>query len=295
MELLRGETGTIILMDAEDGGLIAAASSPTYDPSAPDRKEIDGSPAGFLNLAIRGRYAPGSTMKIVGAAAILAAGVDPGRQVTCHGSYTLPGWDRPFHCAVRTGHGPENLIDSIKHSCNVFFFEFGNELGPRPLLEMGRAFGFDEKTGIDLPNEKQGQLSSTTDPGRGENTNLWIGQGTMLATPMQVARAYAGLATGYLPTPHVVRATGLADEQARPLEHPRRAPPGPRRPSRPHHEGLWKVVNETGGTAYKASIPREWDVVGKTGTAENPQGKDDAWFAGFFPRSAPKYVFVIPH
>ncbi|MEO8377026.1 MAG: penicillin-binding transpeptidase domain-containing protein, partial [Candidatus Sumerlaeota bacterium] len=293
MELLSGEMGTIILMEADTGALVAMASSPTYDPRDPAKAETLGQPSGYMNLSMRGAYAPGSTMKIVGAAAMLRAGADPLRKVTCDGSFRLPGWDRAFHCAVRSGHGPVTLPVAIKESCNVYFFQVGNELGAEPLLEMAREFGFEQKTGIDLPGERVPKLSTSEHPGPGETTNLWIGQGSMLVTPLQVARAYAGIATGSLPTPHVVQAIGLSDDDNQEVDAPHKMLNVPSTDRQVIVEGLWRVVNEPGGTAYKAGIPREWEVAGKTGTAENPQGSNDAWFAGFFPRSNPSHVFVI--
>lgn len=293
MELLAGETGSIIVMDVNTGGLLILASRPTFDPNNPSTQEFDGHPAGYLNLALRGLYPPGSTIKIAGAAAIMAEGIDPKRQVMCRGSFTLPGWNRPFHCANRYGHGAVDLCNSIKESCNSYYFVIGNELGAQPLFQMARAFGFGEKTGIDLPGEAAGQLAAMENPPAGETTNLWIGQGTMLATPLQVARAYAGLATRSLPTPHVVRAVGWEESSARAMEHPARTLPLSQQHAEIIIEGLARAVNSQGGTAYKAGIPARWGVVGKTGTAETASGKDDAWFAGFFPRSQPRYSFVV--
>ncbi|MCC6545869.1 hypothetical protein IT570_01780 [Candidatus Sumerlaeota bacterium] len=293
MELLRGEKGTIILMEADSGGVLVMASSPTYDPLNPAREETLGMPSGYMNLATRGAYAPGSTMKIVGAAALLRAGADPQRRIACDGNFHLPGWSRAFHCAVRSGHGAVSLAAAIKESCNVYFYEAGNEIGSGPLLEMARDFGFEQLTGIDLPGERAPKLCAVENPGPGETTNLWIGQGSMLATPLQVARAYAGLATGSLPTPHVVSAVGYSDGKREEVSLPRKLLNVPASDREMIIGGLWRVVNEPGGTAYKAGIPREWDVVGKTGTAENPQGSNDAWFAGFYPRTNPTHVFVV--
>lgn len=293
MELLRGEKGTIILMEAQSGAVLAMASSPTYDPRNPAGEQTLGMPSGYMNLATRGGYAPGSTMKIVGAATMLRAGADPLRKIICDGDFHLPGWGRAFHCAVRSGHGSVTLADAIKESCNVYFYEAGSELGAEPLFAMAREFGFEEKTGIDLPGERAPKLCAVENPGPGETTNLWIGQGSMLATPIQVARAYAGIATGSLPTPHVVAAIGLSDDDRKEIVTPHRALNVSAVDRAVIVDGLWRVLNERGGTAFKAEIPRAWDVAGKTGTAENPQGSNDAWFAGFFPRANPTHVFVV--
>lgn len=289
MRLLSGQTGSIILLDVHSGELPVLASRPVFDPQDPGAETVEGAPAGFVNLAIRGLYPPGSTFKIAGAAAALAEGIPASETIHCSGRHQVGGWLRPFHCAVRTGHGPTDLVDSLKESCNVYYYEVGERIGWDPVVRAARAFGFGEPTGVDLPGERAGQLSATEDPAIGERTNLIIGQGSMLASPLQVARAFAGLATGRLPVPHVVtRIDGKA------VDHGQgRAVPIPAAHRELIIEGLSRVVAAPGGTARKAELDPRWEVCGKTGTAENGRGGIDAWFAGFFPRSAPRYAFVV--
>lgn len=294
-ELLRGRTGTVLLMEAETGALIVAASSPTFDATRPGASMLpDGREVGWLNLGVRGQYPPGSTFKIVGAAAALAAGISPDATYQCSGAYYLDGWSRPFHCAHRYGHGPVDLVHSLEGSCNVYYFKLAEELGPEPLRQMAAKFGFGAETGTDLAGEKAGSLPRLGQLQPGERTNFSIGQGKLLATPLQVARSYAAVANGgWLPTPHVVESVGLERETAKPQDHPRASLGVPRQHLAVIAEGLYDVVNRTHGTAYKAGFPRRWQVAGKTGTVERGAGMEDAWFAGFLPYGAPTHVFVV--
>ncbi len=287
MDLLKGHKGSIVLMDVATGEVHAMASRPTFDATNPGAMELDGEPAGFVNLAMRGLYPPGSTLKVVSAMAALKEGVSPAERIDCRGSFLVDGWSRPFWCAHREGHGPMGMADSLKASCNVYYYTMAKRLGPRPLFEAGREFGLGRATGIDLPGEAGGQLSTMPNPASGETTNLYIGQGSMLATPLQVARMYAGLANGgVLPVPRVViggSAPATGGERL-PMTEAQRAE---------INRGLYGAVNEQGGTAAKAGIPRAWGVCGKTGTAENATGGVDAWFAGFFPQENPRFAFAV--
>ncbi len=293
MRLLAGHVGSVVVVDVETGGVRVLASRPTFDPVRPGAAEVDGESAGWLNRAIQGVYPPGSTLKPFALLAALEAGVPADRVYTCHGPWQPVGWLRPMWCAHRAGHGPLAMRGALASSCNVYFYELSADLGPDPLLAMVRRFGFGEATGIGLPGERTGQLAASDHPGEGETANLYIGQGTMLATPLQVARAYAALAAGgRLREMQLVRGVGFED--------PGSLAPGDAaslRLSPAHlaviHEGLHAATNRPEGTAYKARFPREWAVCGKTGTAENGRGGLDAWFAGFWPRTNPRHAFVV--
>lgn len=294
MELLHGHEGSIILMDPHTGALLALASAPTFDPTQLARTDIDGQEVSFLNRAIRGQYPPGSPFKIIAAAAALKAGISPSHTHHCSGAFYIPGWDRPFHCGHRGGHGHVDLTRSIRGSCNIYYYETAARLGGNALREMAQAFGFGEQTGCDLPGEAQGSIPTLTELRPGELTNMSIGQGRMLATPLQVTRAFAALANGgNLPTPHIVRAIGLDPHTAEPISHPSRSVG--LRPDQIAHinEGLFQVPNHPGGTAYRAGFPSHWQVAGKTGSVERGAGRTDAWFACFFPYNAPRYVLIV--
>lgn len=294
MELLRGRTGTILMMDVESGGLLVMASRPTFDPNTPSALVVDGEDAGFLNLAVRGLYPPASTFKMVGAVVAIKEGYSPSREVNCAGRFQPAGWGRAYYCSHRWGHGLMNLSDSIKVSCNTYYYQLGYDFGFAPFADVARRLGFAELAGVDLPGEKAGQLASMEQPPPGETLNLVIGQGSMLATPLQVLRATAAVANGgRLVTPHVVDSIGYDRETAEVIgARAKSAGLGPSE-IRVITDGMWRAVNESGGTAHDAGFHRAWDVAGKTGTAERGGDKEDAWFAGFFPASRPRYAMIV--
>jgi penicillin-binding protein 2 len=283
------ETGSIILMEL-DGAVRVLASTPAYDPMNPGAQQWQGSPTGFFPRATSGQYPPGSTFKVVGASAALRSGMSATDEIHCDGSHTVQGWSRPFWCNVRTGHGGTNLSRSLKVSCNAYYYTLADRLGAGPLRAEAERFGFGRETGIEL-TEKNGFLPPAEEMGHGERTNFSIGQGKLLATPLQVARVYAGLANGgEMPRPRVVHRIGSETTPATQSTESMGITPD--------HlasiaDGLRRAVNESGGTVFKVGIPAEWRVAGKTGTAENAQGGVDAWFAGYFPYDAPRYAFVV--
>jgi len=293
LDALGDSTGCAILMDAHTGELLVLASTPVYDPLAPGSSEVDGRPASQLNRTLAGLYPPGSTFKVVTASAWLRAGHAAGERFDCSGSFSIGVWR--WGC---TGvHGGEDLLDALMHSCNVFFYEAGDRLGGPAIMAEAARFGFGSPTGADLPGEQAGSLPDRSAAGaRGETLNLSIGQGAMLSTPLQVARAYAALANGgSLVHPRAVQ--GVVPPQGGrpvPLEssNPPRLDVSPAR-REAIIEGLARVVSDPSGTASKASFPADWGVCGKTGTAEVGPERRDAWFAGFFPRSSPRHVIVV--
>lgn len=294
MELLEGQQGTIVVLDVRSGELAVIASRPTYDPRNVGLASVGGQEASFFNRAVRGGFPPGSTFKIVGAALALAEGFGHEHSIHCQGHFQPAGWNRTFWCNVRSGHGPADLTDSLKWSCNVYYYEMSQLVEPEKWLAMARAFGFGEPTGSDLPGESGGRLPHLAASQAGERVNFSIGQGGLTSTPLQVANAYAALANGgRLTIPHVVRHIGHTPPgDTAPRLRPGRLPLTASQIGRINN-GLHKVVNEPGGTAWRAGIPAEWGVVGKTGTAENARGGTDAWMAGFFPHDAPRYSFVV--
>lgn len=296
-DLLRDRKGAIIAMDARTGGLLALASAPSFDPERPWRGDAEGRDPSYLNRATRGTYPPGSTFKPVVALAMMAGGWNPHERIRCTGSVTAPGWGIVFRCNNHAGHGALDLGESIKHSCNVYFYEAAMRGGAGGFLAQARALGFGEPTGIDLPGERAGSVPAA-DPGArsGEALNLSIGQGALLVTPLQVARAYATLANGGTAVvPHVVAGWRHPDSgrtETAPVPDAPRVGLAPRDRAEVVN-AMHGVANEPGGTAYSAGFDPSWQVCGKTGTAENGRGGIDAWFAGFYPRSAPETVIIV--
>ena len=219
--------GAVIVLDADTGAVRAMVSSPAYDPNVfvsvgtgPQRVEIlndSGHP--LLNRAIQA-YPPGSTFKVVVAYAALTEGViTPETRVKCTGSFRL---GRRFRCWKDSGHGSLNLVEALAYSCDVFFYTVGVELGIERIERYARLFGFGEPTGIDLPGEARGIVPSPEWKKRnfrsssdkrwypGETVNTAIGQGYMLVTPLQLARAYAAVANGgKLMRPYLIKSVSF--------------------------------------------------------------------------------------
>jgi len=213
----------------------------------------------------------------------------------CTGGYKLGR--RTFNCWKKEGHGLQNIQNGLMNSCNVFFYNTGRLAGVDALESYAKLFGFGRLTGIDLPDEVKGLV-----PGRswkrsykkdnwyeGETLNYSIGQGYLMVTPVQVLGMTAVMANrGHIVKPHVVKKiddktvahpeskkTGLSDET---INEVRR--------------GLYEVINNENGTGKRA---RADNIIaaGKTGTAENPQGRTHAWFTGFAPYDKPKICLVV--
>jgi penicillin-binding protein 2 len=293
MELLGEKTGSIVVMDVHTGALLVLASTPTFNPEQPGTPVVEGQEPSFFHRAIQGLYPPGSTFKIVTATARLQnGGLFSSDQEVCTGSSQWPGWLRPFHCDNRAGHGSIGMEAALKGSCNVYFFESGKMLGGDILGDSARAFGYAVPTGIELQGEATGQLQKEKDfPEGAEIFNFSIGQGELLCTPLQVAKSFALLANGGKPVvPHVVDRVG--ENPFTPVTEQFDWPVLSAAQRERIVGGLWRATNELGGTAYKVGFRKEWGVVGKTGTAEKGGDRLDAWFAGYYPRTAPKYAFV---
>ena len=296
-DLLAGERGGFVALDVRTGAVKVLYSSPSFDPnpmtwglSSREWTALTGDPSRpMMNRVIAGVYPPASTFKPFVAIAGLAEGVmSVAEQVFCPGSFKLG--NRVFRCWRRWGHGRENLIEALRDSCDVYFYQMGLRIGVDRMLEWAGRFGFGVPTGVDLSGESGGNLA-----GRkwkqdrigeqwypGDTVNYSIGQGYLLTTPIQIARAYAALAAGgILPRPHLVRG-----ENPAPLDL--NISPAALDAVR---KGLEAVVSlkGTGASAGEFGVT----VAGKTGTAQNPHGPDHAWFAGYAPREEPRYVAVL--
>ncbi|HYM81170.1 MAG TPA: penicillin-binding protein 2 [Candidatus Limnocylindria bacterium] len=304
------DRGAAVALDPRDGAILGAVSRPAFDPNEFSRglslvrwRELSGGGANpLLNRAIQGVYPPGSTFKMVTMLAALRAGVarPETRLHSCGGSYYFGG--RSFGCWKRTGHGSLDFVAAIQHSCDVYFYQIGPRLGLPRLEAAARELGLGERTGIDLPGEAKGLIPSEAwyakrwGAGRmpkGLLLNLAIGQGELLATPLQLALMAAGVASGGQPVrPHVVlrvQGDGEAPAQEKPVQAGANADPSSWRAL---HEGLELVVAQGTGTASRVQGVR---VAGKTGTAQNPHGDDHALFVCYAPAEKPTIVlaFVI--
>jgi penicillin-binding protein 2 len=304
-EALGGRPGVVIAMDVHTGTIVALASHPAFDPNifaagikAPAWNHLLGDPLKpLVDRAIQGEYPPGSVFKVVTASAALELGlVTPNTWFNSPGFYMLGTW--VFHEWKALGH--VNFIDAIAQSCDACFYDLGRRLGPDHLAEFAHMYGLGEATGIDLPQESVGVVPDPVWKERalkqvwfpGDTLNTAIGQGYVLATPLQVARMVAAVANGgVLVTPHVV--TEVRSLGGRVLLHVDPPGGGSVRLSPQTwavlRTGLAAVVSR--GTASSIQIPG-LSIAGKTGTAENIHGKPFAWFAGFAPADAPSLVVV---
>jgi penicillin-binding protein 2 len=311
-----GRRGAVVALDPNSGEVLALVSSPNYDPnhfvggiSSPQWRELTTDPdKPLLNRAIQAQLAPGSTFKPMMAMAALESGViNEDFRVFCNGGATHYG--HYYRCWQRGGHGWVGLREAIVHSCDVFFYAVGDKLGIDRIAEYATEFGLGRPTGIDLPNEEEGTVPSSSWKIRlfrerwyaGETISVSIGQGALTVTPLQLAYAIGGLAMGGVwQQPRLI-----SDEELHRLR-PNAKKPEPRRVALSPAAveavvgGMWGVVNAPGGTGARAHLPG-YDVCGKTGTAQRVSNrfaatqtdevyKDDAWFVAFAPCQAPEIV-----
>jgi penicillin-binding protein 2 len=316
--------GGAVVVDPNNGNILAMASVPSFDPNkfipsikAKDWKALQKDEADpLVNRAISA-LPPGSTFKLITSLAGLRRNLANARY-SCGGGVSYG--DHFFQCWVAEKHythGTLGLADAIKVSCDSFFYQYGNAAGIQSIDTVGKMLGIGEESGLQLTGEQGGNL-----PGpewmqihhpqerwsQAQTANVSIGQGYTLVSPLQLAMAYVAIANGgicYYPrlVDKVLKQDGspLLDEHGNVA-----VPQTPRVRSDLRKElspdkielvrkGLWKVVNEDGGTGGRARL-KDWVVAGKTGTAQaTVRGHKDttAWFACFAPFENPKYVVAV--
>ncbi len=286
--------GTIIVMDTWTGEILAMASYPRFNPNDVNEdfsKLVKNPSKPFLNRAIQGALPPGSIFKLITATAALSTNrINTQTTYECHGYTNYK--NIIFRCWSAYGHGLVAIQDAIPYSCNVFFLETAKILGGDPLYTWAKNFGIGEKTGIDLPYEKSGNMPKMMNTAT--VMNVAIGQGALLTTPLQLARIYAAVANGgTLIQPHLLlKLTNGQGEVVRLFKQEKKQKlsiqPATLDTLR---MALLDVV--TRGTAKNTGL-EVYKVAGKTGTAETGRQKDNhAWFVGYAPYDSPQYCFVI--
>ena len=317
-----------VVLDVHNGEVFALASHPSFDPnlfttgiSSQNWSRLINDEYGPLNnKATSGQYAPGSTFKMIVALAAMEHGVaGPGHQVYCPGFMDLG--NHRFHCWRRGGHGWLDMVDAIAQSCDTYFYDLSRRVGIDNIAEMANRFGIGETVGIDLPHEanglmptrgwKQAQLGTPWQ--QGETLIASIGQGYVLATPLQLAVMTARMVNGGLAIqPHLTMRLGGPDQ---PLIDPERPSLGiSDRSLAVAVDGMMEVTRIGGrGTARGAQIQDEdMRMGGKTGTsqvrritmAERMTGiirnedrpwrqRDHALFVGYAPIQAPRYACAV--
>ena len=310
-EALVGKKGAVVAIDPKSGEVLAMASQPSYDPndfavriSKDEWQDLnEDAERPLLDRAIQAQLAPGSVFKILMATAMLESKAIPADyHVFCPGSAEFYG--RVFHDWKKEGHGDVDLHKAIVHSCDVFFYNVGKQLGIDRISFYGGNLGLGHKTGVDLPGEEPGIMPSESWKEKvfhqkwypGETISVAIGQGAIAVTPIQLSYMIGGIITGgRFHQPHLL----LSDKAAPEIDFPISDSTVDT-----VTEGMFGVVNEPGGTAGASKLPGI-ELCGKTGSAQviSEQGlkragkqaalKDNAWFVGFAPRQNPEIVVAV--
>ncbi len=318
-ERIKNDVASVVVMDVKTGEILAYASSPSFDPnrfvegiSHEYWKELNEDLRKPLsNKPISALYPPGSTFKLMVALAALENKFNPATKVFCNGSYRLG--KRVFHCWKEGGHGTLDLMGGIMNSCNTYFFTVANQIGYEKFTEMATRFGYGEKMDISLYGSKAGVVPTDEWKRRvlhqpwvgGDTLNTSIGQGNVLATPLQMAVITARIANGGIPIrPYLVRNHNIYKQYDLLKEDP---PLAKEAHLKFIKEGMYRVMNQPGGTAYgkRIAVPG-FEMSGKTGTsqviskrekemskAEIDASANHALFVGFAPSHNPKYAISV--
>jgi penicillin-binding protein 2 len=327
LEVFGEESGAAVVMDVRTGDLLCLASAPAFDPnrfvtgiSGPEYRALANyERRPLLDKALTGLYPPGSTFKTMTALAALEAGMSPDETISCGGGLYFGG--RVFRCWKRGGHGPQNMIDAIKNSCDVYFYQAALRAGPDRIAAAAHAFGFGQTFEIGIGGQKAGIVPSTQwkreyyrrTPANqkwfpGESLSYGIGQGALQVNALQLAVMTARIANGRKAlNPRLIRSVGGEER-----------PPGSAVPdlpfSREHLDIIragMQAVTADGGTAYRNSqlgLGPQMIMAGKTGTAQvrsydgvaNRSSAGIAWrlkdhglFVAFAPHDEPRYAISV--
>ncbi len=281
--------GSVVVVEPQTGAVLAMASVPNFDPNRfiPSISQEDWDALTtkdptwpLLNRATRG-FIPGSTYKVPIALAGCLAGIQ-GNSYFCGGSVVYGA--TPMQCWIQRqsggSHGSLGLSDALMRSCNCFFYRYGNAAGIDKITQVGKLLGLGEKTGIELDEEDAGILpnpqwlrlrSPQERWSDGYTANTSIGQGSVLASPLQMASVAGAVASGKSFKPHLLHQVRDGTEVVvthKPVLRADLAKFFPDQDLELVRKGMWKVVNDVGGTAKAARIPGI-EVAGKTGTAQN--------------------------
>jgi len=302
--------GAIIAIDPRNGEILSLASFPHFDPNLfsgvipPDvwRAIVADTNHPLLKRPIAGLYPPASTTKLLTAGAALEMNIvtDEYLLKPCYGGMQFG--NRFFKCWDPGGHGKLNMYHAIEQSCDVYFYQVGQMMGIDSWSDYAGKCGFGKKTGIDIPNEKTGDLPCLKYYdrlyGKGNWSpnlvlNLAIGQGELTVTPLQLAQFYCGLANkGKIFRPHLLKEIISPDgsgEEITPVIS--LTLPFSQSTLEILNKSLNLVVQGEHGTA-KGIRNISYEISGKTGTAQNPHGNEHSWFVGFAPSESPEIVVV---
>ena len=313
---LNGESAAAVVMDCETGDLLACVSAPSYDPnlfvrgiSVPDYNALlENKYRPLPNKAVQGIYPPGSTFKMITALAALNAGTfDSETTVRCNGHMEVSG--RRFHCWRRSGHGNMNLHTALRESCDVYFYELALRTGIDAIADMARRLGVGVAFDLEMTSVARGlapdriwKREVRNEAWRpGDTVNASIGQGYVLASPLQLAVMTARLATGRNITPRLVKSINGVEQPTghgenlglneNHLRHIRRA--------------MFAVTNNRRGTAFGSRVIAEgFEIAGKTGTSQVRsrivdnalvpwEERDHALYVNYAPADAPRIAVAV--
>jgi penicillin-binding protein 2 len=320
---LAGRKGAFVAMDVHNGSIYALGSSPSFDPNVFSKgvktsvyKALNdpNNGAPLANRATQGMYPTGSTFKPITSVAALNCGVlTPSTVLFDNGTFKQGAIVR--HNAGNTSYGALNLVNALRVSSDVFFYQVGANLGTScgglELQKWASKLGIGHKTGIDLPGESPGFLPTPKAIDKrhkqypklfnlpwepGDNVNLAVGQGYLGADPLQMAVAYGAIATNYKVTPHL--AMRVEDSQGRAIQQ-FSTPSRKKMNINPLYrqtimDGLFQAANAPGGTSVDVFKGFPIKVCGKTGTAEKGLGRpDQSWYVVLAPCPNPQYVVAV--
>jgi len=275
-----GKTGAGVVMDGDTGEVLAWASSPTFNPNDIASYLAAGNDC-LINKVNQGAYPPGSVFKIVTAAAALEKGISPETQIECKGKDTVEGIQLSCASAPDGGHGNIDMYTAMAVSCNCYFAKIGEKIGFEEIIKQAELMGFGKETMENYPEETCGNLPNIESSGVWDTSNISIGQGEILATPIQIAQMTSIIARGgsYVEPSIIIGGNTtvhhvLSEERAKIIED------------------MMADVMEYGTGA------KDWetDVWGKTGTAEAGSEKETqnyCWFTGYCRLDEKTYVITV--
>ena len=325
---LGASRGAVVAMDPSSGEVLAMVSNPSFDPNLfvdgidhatySALRSLKDKP--FLNRALHGRYAPGSTIKPIFAEVVMEEGIDPDESVFCPGWYMLPGSTRQYRCWKKTGHGRVDLHAALEQSCDVYFYEMGKRLGIGQMSGALKKFGLGSPSGVDLPGEPDGlvpsaewKLATRNEPWYpGEDLITAIGQGFLMTTPLQLARVASILATrGTVVQPRLLMSKND------PLSGDPKNLNNKKNTQNLHINteamdrvirAMTAVMSSPRGTARMSGRRSAYSIAGKTGTAQviaiaqgeeydedsiREEFRDHALFIAFAPVENPKIAIAV--
>ncbi len=301
------ESGAVVVIDCENGDLLAMTSMPSYDPNSFSdgigriewKMLSDDDHVPLLNKAVRGLYPPGSTMKPMATLALQLHGVDPDERVNCPGGYRLGS--RFFRCDAV--HGSVDMRSAIEHSCNTYFWSMAHRVGYDAIAPVAKLLGLGQEFELPGTPQRYGTIPDAAWKMRrfkqewsaADSLNASIGQGYVLASPLQLAVMTSRIASGKNLNPSLIF--------GRPM------PLGPALPFTPEqlavaHDGMFRVVNGSGtATASRIQIGNV-QMAGKTGTAQvralvsrghvgDWKSRDHSLFICYAPADAPRYAISV--